>query len=207
MHQPQPPEPDPDDDLDQLGQSIYQGDSLQVRGLTEEEFARFLAAHANQPGRLVGSGWANLEPRTADEHVEPERRLTFNSLFHKPVRTNGEAAAWGAARDAPVPRCPGDALTEGRSHNDTLAGCIVSSTTASSSPVSVSRSTCWRSLALNAAIVRAASYRRRSKRRSTTAWMRRRAGWNAAATARVAVATTRGESRPSSWPRPRTTPA
>jgi Nuclease-related domain len=75
MDQPQPP--DPDDDLEQLGQPIYQGDGLQVRGLTEEELARFLAAHAGQPARLLGSGWANLEPRTADEHVESERRLTF----------------------------------------------------------------------------------------------------------------------------------
>jgi Nuclease-related domain len=77
MHQPQPPDPDPDDDLERLGQPIYQGDGLQVRGLTEEELTRFLAAHAGQPAHLLGSGWANLEPRTADEHVEAERRLTF----------------------------------------------------------------------------------------------------------------------------------
>jgi hypothetical protein len=41
---------------------------------------------------------------------------------------------------------------------------------------------------LNAAIVPAASWRRRLNRRSTAAWMRRRAGWNTAATARVAAA-------------------
>ncbi len=56
MDQPQPPDPDPDD-LEQLGRPIYQ-----VRGLTEAELARFLAAHAGQPARLVGSGWNHLEP-------------------------------------------------------------------------------------------------------------------------------------------------
>ncbi len=60
MHQPQPPDPD---DLEQLGRPIYQGDGLQVRGLTEEELARFLAAHAGQPARLVGSGWNHLDSR------------------------------------------------------------------------------------------------------------------------------------------------
>ena len=64
MHQPQPPDPDPDD-LEQLGQPIYQGDGLQVRGLTEEDLARFLAAHAGQPARLLGSGWEHLKPAEA----------------------------------------------------------------------------------------------------------------------------------------------
>jgi len=59
MYQPQPPDPD---DLEQLGQPIYQGDGLQVRGLSEEDLARFLAAHAGQPARLLGSGWNHLEP-------------------------------------------------------------------------------------------------------------------------------------------------
>jgi len=93
MDQPQPPDPDPDD-LEQLGQPIYQGDGLQVRGLTEEELARFLAAHTDQPARLVGSGWTNLEPRTADEHAEPERRLTFKrQLSH----------STGPASTVPIP--------------------------------------------------------------------------------------------------------
>src|SRR6266516_751080 len=61
MYQPQPPDPDPDD-LEQLGQPIYQGDGLQVRGLTEEDLARFLAAHAGQPARLLGSGWNHFQP-------------------------------------------------------------------------------------------------------------------------------------------------
>ncbi len=62
MDQPQPPDPDPDDDLEQLGRPIYQGDGLQVRGLTEEDLARFLAAHAGQPARLLGSGWNHPQP-------------------------------------------------------------------------------------------------------------------------------------------------
>jgi hypothetical protein len=64
MDQPQPPDPDPDD-LEQLGQPIYQGDGLQVRGLSEEDLARFLAAHAGQPARLLGSGWEHLKPAEA----------------------------------------------------------------------------------------------------------------------------------------------
>ena len=51
-------------------------------------------------------------------------------------------------------------------------------------------------------MVWAASWRRRLKRRSTPCWMRRRAGWKTAATARVAAATTRLESWPRSWPSP-----
>jgi hypothetical protein len=49
------------------------------------------------------------------------------------------------------------------------------------------------------------------KRRSTTCWMRRRAGWNKAATARVAPATAQlggwSLTPPNSWPRTKTAPA
>jgi hypothetical protein len=45
----------------------------------------------------------------------------------------------------------------GRSHSDAIVGCIVWSTTASSSALSASRSTCSRSRAANASTVRAAS--------------------------------------------------
>src|SRR5829696_6951981 len=45
----------------------------------------------------------------------------------------------------------------GRSHSDAWMGCIVCSITASSSPVRLSRSTCWRRRVLKAAIVRPAS--------------------------------------------------
>jgi Nuclease-related domain len=71
MYQPQPPDPDPDDDLEQLGQPIYQGDGLQVRGLTEEDLARFLAAHADQPARLVGSGWNHLDRHAGNPTLPP----------------------------------------------------------------------------------------------------------------------------------------
>jgi hypothetical protein len=70
MYQPQP-DPDPDD-LEQLGRPIYQGDGLQVRGLTEEELARFLAAHAGQPAQLLGSGWNHLEPVTTPPSSPPD---------------------------------------------------------------------------------------------------------------------------------------
>ncbi len=56
------------------------------------------------------------------------------SLFHKAVGVGGEAAVGcDVVRDAPVPRWLGGALTEGRSHSDTRVGCMVWSTTASSS--------------------------------------------------------------------------
>ena len=84
MYQPQPSDPDPDD-LEQLGQPIYQGDGLQVRGLTEEELARFLAAHTGQPAHLVGNGWTDPEPDTADEHAEAGRRLTFKRQLSGPI--------------------------------------------------------------------------------------------------------------------------
>jgi hypothetical protein len=54
-------------------------------------------------------------------------------------------------------------------------------------------------------------YLRRLKRRSTIAWMRRRAGWNSAATVRVAPATAQlggwAPRPPNSCPSSRTTPA
>jgi Nuclease-related domain len=59
---------DPDDhdqdlDLDgDLGRPIYQGDGLTVRELDAEELQRFLDTHAGQPARLLGSGWAALDP-------------------------------------------------------------------------------------------------------------------------------------------------
>jgi len=70
MDEPQPS--DPDEDLEQFGQPIYQGDGLQVRGLSEEDFARFLAAHAGQPARLVGSGWEHLKPAEASSLGPPD---------------------------------------------------------------------------------------------------------------------------------------
>jgi Nuclease-related domain len=53
---------DEDEDLEELGTPLYQGTGLSVRALTAEELQRFLDAHAGQPARLLGSGWAALEP-------------------------------------------------------------------------------------------------------------------------------------------------
>jgi hypothetical protein len=80
-----------------------------------------------------------------------EWALQRAELFHQPVRTDGEpAVGCDAARDVPMLRRLADVVTDGRSHSDALVGCMVWSTTASSSAVRVSRSTCWRSRALNA---------------------------------------------------------
>src|SRR6266700_1064635 len=51
--------------------------------------------------------------------------------------------------------------SDGRNHSETLAGCIVSCTTASNCSRNWSRSTSWRKVALKAATVLVASYLRR----------------------------------------------
>src|SRR5215218_4308280 len=51
-----------EEDLEELGTPVYQGTGLSVRALTAEELQRFLDAHAGQPGELLGSGWAALDP-------------------------------------------------------------------------------------------------------------------------------------------------
>src|SRR5829696_2670933 len=65
-------------------------------------------------------------------------------------------------------------------------------------------------LGTDASTVLIASYLRRLKRRSTTAWMRCRTGWNRVAMVRVAPAMAQlGGSlltSPKSWPRTRTVP-
>src|SRR6266511_4168447 len=66
MRQHQDPDPYEDDEdeeeLEELGTPVYQGSGLSVRALTAEELQRFLDAHAGQPARLLGSGWAALDP-------------------------------------------------------------------------------------------------------------------------------------------------
>jgi hypothetical protein len=61
--------PSPDDyededveDLEEVGTPVYKGSGLSVRALTAEELQRFLDAHADQPARRLGSGWAALDP-------------------------------------------------------------------------------------------------------------------------------------------------
>jgi hypothetical protein len=64
---------------DEFGRSVYQGTGLSVRALTAAQLQRFLAAHADQPAQLLGSGWATLEPprhplggpRTAPAATQP----------------------------------------------------------------------------------------------------------------------------------------
>jgi hypothetical protein len=51
-----------EEDLEELGTPVYQGSGLSVRALTAEELQRFLDAHHDQPARLLGSGWAALNP-------------------------------------------------------------------------------------------------------------------------------------------------
>jgi hypothetical protein len=51
-----------DDEDDELGRPVYRGDGLTVRELTAEELQRFLDAHQGQAARLLGSGWAALDP-------------------------------------------------------------------------------------------------------------------------------------------------
>ena len=66
MHHPSPYDPDDDfvpENLDEeLGTPVYEGTGLSVRALSPEELDRFLDAHADQPARLLGSGWDTPEP-------------------------------------------------------------------------------------------------------------------------------------------------
>jgi hypothetical protein len=59
---PDPNDDEDEEDLEELGTPVYQGSGLSVRALTAEELQRFLAAHADQPTQLLGSGWAALDP-------------------------------------------------------------------------------------------------------------------------------------------------
>jgi hypothetical protein len=69
MHHPSPSDPDhlEPDDLDDLefGTPVYQGTGLTVRALTHEQLADFLDAHAQEPARRLGTGWARLKPTPA----------------------------------------------------------------------------------------------------------------------------------------------
>jgi hypothetical protein len=47
---------------DEFGRPVYEGTGLSVRALTGEELQWFLDAHAGQPARRLGSGWAALDP-------------------------------------------------------------------------------------------------------------------------------------------------
>jgi hypothetical protein len=62
-----------DHEDDELGRAVYRGDGLRVRELDAEELQRFLDAHADQPARLLGSGWAALDPQA---HARGDPRAT-----------------------------------------------------------------------------------------------------------------------------------
>jgi hypothetical protein len=68
MRQHHDPDDVHDEDLDgenlddEFGRPVYQGTGLSVRALTAAQLQRFLDTHAGQPARLLGSGWAALDP-------------------------------------------------------------------------------------------------------------------------------------------------
>jgi hypothetical protein len=72
MRQHSDPDDFPGQDLDdEVGRPVYQGDGLTVRELNAEELQRFLEVHADQPARLLGSGWAALDPPGHPAGVPP----------------------------------------------------------------------------------------------------------------------------------------
>ena len=166
------------------------------------------------PAGTRGAGHGRRRPDQPPDRRGPvhQRQDGQRARVQHPGQAGGGQPRRGRRRRPPAPPhrlsdrarpAPGG----GRCHSQAWVGCMVWSTTASSSADRESRSTWSRSRAPKASMTRAASWRRRLKRRSTAAWMRRRAGWNTAATPRVAAATTRLELWGSSRPRPSTTAA
>src|SRR5215218_10208096 len=51
-----------DGEEDEFGRPVYQGSGLTVRELNAEQLQGFLDAHASRPARLLGGGWAALDP-------------------------------------------------------------------------------------------------------------------------------------------------
>jgi hypothetical protein len=51
-----------DAEEDEFGRPVYQGTGLTVRELNADQLQGFLDAHASRPARLLGSGWAALDP-------------------------------------------------------------------------------------------------------------------------------------------------
>ena len=106
--------------------------------------------------------------QTPGPNLRPRRRV--------PRQTRTDRCASRTARTDVACKAPGtDApalrvliASPARSQSDTCAGCIVSATTALSSPLSASSSTSSRSRAPKRSSVRAASYLLRKKRRSTS---------------------------------------
>jgi hypothetical protein len=84
-------EDDPEDDLE-LGTPVYEGTGLSVRALTAKELDRFLAAHADQPAELLGSGWDALQPSAPQP--------TGASLPGSPDPLGPAALGWPGSRPA-----------------------------------------------------------------------------------------------------------
>jgi hypothetical protein len=110
---------------------------------------------------IAGSSSARGRPVLSKHVLVACALVCFNRLEGRALVDH-----WRAVR----PAAALDSAGEGRSHSDAWVGCIVWSTTASSSPWSVSRSSWSRRWVLKAWIVSAASWRRRLKRRSTAWW-------------------------------------
>src|SRR4029450_1953689 len=96
-HDPEPYEED-GEDLEELGTPLYQGSGLSVRALTAEELQRFLDAHHDQPARLLGSGWAALDP-PAHSHGVPGSHRSRRC----PRRPGRSPAVWAAPAARPWP--------------------------------------------------------------------------------------------------------
>jgi hypothetical protein len=86
-----------------------------------------------------------------DQQHQQRRPPPASANGHRPGTTSGDDCTHPSRHHLRVDPA------RWRSHNDTAVGCIVWSTTASSSVVKASRSTSWRRRALNRSIVLAAS--------------------------------------------------
>ena len=166
-----------------------QGDSGQA-----EDPADRVLRHARRDHRADGRerqrGDHERQAAPAVERRPVGRGVLAGSDHEQDERADGE-------HHADTPDQSGQSARRHRvafSQSETCAGCIVSATTARSSPLRLSSSTSSRRRAPKRSSVRAASYLRRKKRRSTAPWIRVRAGRNSAATASVEAATARPES-------------
>jgi hypothetical protein len=118
-----------------------------------------LRAFDSRPGRVLGGPAVRA---ACCGNLKPALVVTQRGRQDKAAGPQGRERAVGRRLGRQV-RCRATMATAapsggcGRSHSDVIVGCIVWSTTASSSAASASRSTCSRNRAANASTVRAAS--------------------------------------------------
>jgi hypothetical protein len=93
-------DPDKDQDPEELGAPVYEGSGLSVRALTAEELQRFLDAHTGHPTRLLGSGWAALDPAGHPAGVPWASPEAEPALPGSPLSAPAEAAAGRPGRSA-----------------------------------------------------------------------------------------------------------